>query len=409
MHADISFSGNRKKLWQLDNGYHCPIIGTCLSMYDLKKVAKQLNLNIPNDSADYAIHGYFVGEAKEHGLVSRKLQKLLDRKYQLAVSQFSRASSSDEVDKMWREAHESGDIPGPFWAVMTHPDASDEVCTRAYGQVHMLSHLTGAANRADIKTLRLFQDQNASLNETIDQIRGELREKSDTAERLKREIALKNDTIQSLFNSLEKANRTIEHLSGVREAEARCKALEQKLAKSIHHNQSLRERLERVRTRNSDLAESNAYLKSRAMSLEIEQDALEHDLIELLTDQNLCGCPEKRRDENGLCGRAILYVGGRSNLVQHYRKMVEHQGGVFLYHDGGLQDSPHRLPDLLLQADAVCCPLDCVSHDATMRIKRNCKQTRIKQHLLRSSGLSSFAKALRELTTTHTIKTISND
>jgi hypothetical protein len=155
--------------------------------------------------------------------------------------------------------------------------------------------------------------------------------------------------------------------------------------------------LEEERVRSRLLEEHRDGLQTQLSCLESEQKALEQDLLALLTHQNLCSCPERRSHVGGLCGRAILYVGGRSNLVQHYRKLVEHKGGTFLYHDGGQQDNLRRLPDLLQQADDVCCPIDCVSHDATMRIKRECRRTQTEQHLIRSSGLSSFARVLSDL------------
>jgi hypothetical protein len=200
--------------------------------------------------------------------------------------------------------------------------------------------------------------------------------------------------LQSLEDILHNAQQTIDSRPDLEELETKCSSLEKNLEKMNIYCKSLQERLEKEKEHTKSLVEGNHSLSTEIENLLEEQKALEKDLLALLSHQNLCDCPEKRLSENSLCGRAILYVGGHSHLVQHYRKLVENKGGTFLYHDGGQQDNPRRLSALLLQADAVCCPLDCVSHDAMLRIKRDCRHTQIKQHLMRSAGLSSFARVL---------------
>jgi hypothetical protein len=68
-----------------------------------------------------------------------------------------------------------------------------------------------------------------------------------------------------------------------------------------------------------------------------------------------------------------------------------------MHHDGGLEQSPHRLQQLLAAADAVVCPVDCVSHEACAAVKRLCKGCLKPVLFARSSGLSSLASSLAEL------------
>src|SRR5262249_36895827 len=69
------------------------------------------------------------------------------------ISRFDRAQREDELVRIWEEAVRNGDIPGAYWAVLTHPLAGETLTTRVFGEVHMLSHLMGSANRADIRRL----------------------------------------------------------------------------------------------------------------------------------------------------------------------------------------------------------------------------------------------------------------
>ena len=72
----------RLKLWQLSLYMHCPIIGTCLSMSELRKVQRQCGLELPEGHSDYQLHTCLVSLAEQNGPSTRRLQKLLDAKYQ---------------------------------------------------------------------------------------------------------------------------------------------------------------------------------------------------------------------------------------------------------------------------------------------------------------------------------------
>lgn len=95
--------------------------------------------------------------------------------------------------------------------------------------------------------------------------------------------------------------------------------------------------------------------------------------------------------------RCILYVGGRVRLCRHYRALAEQNGWSFIHHDGGLEAGLGRLAAVLPRANAVICPVDCVSHGAMQCIRHFCKQAPTRLLLLRSASLSAFAKALERL------------
>ena len=96
-----------------------------------------------------------------------------------------------------------------------------------------------------------------------------------------------------------------------------------------------------------------------------------------------------------LGGRRIVYLGGRAGLIGHFRALIRRSNGELIHHDGGVDDSAGRLGSILGQADAVLCPVDCVSHGACLRAKRFCKRTAKPFVPLRSAGLSSFVGGLR--------------
>ena len=69
---------------------------------------------------------------------------------------------------LWRDAVKRGEIPGGYWATLTHPAATRAMISDAFGEVHMLSHLVGAANRADIRRLCQLEEENAELHARLD-------------------------------------------------------------------------------------------------------------------------------------------------------------------------------------------------------------------------------------------------
>jgi Uncharacterized protein conserved in bacteria (DUF2325) len=74
-------------------------------------------------------------------------------------------------------------------------------------------------------------------------------------------------------------------------------------------------------------------------------------------------------------------------------------GGSLLHHDGGVEHNHDLLPGLTSRADLVLFPVDCVSHEAVLMIKRLCRQADKRFIPLRSAGTTSFLAALRRLAT----------
>jgi hypothetical protein len=83
------------------------------------------------------------------------------------VNQFAKAGTEDAVRALWRDAVRRGDIPGAYWATLTHPAATRAVIRDAFGDVHMLSHLVGASNRADISRLCQLEVDKAALEDKL--------------------------------------------------------------------------------------------------------------------------------------------------------------------------------------------------------------------------------------------------
>ena len=130
-----------------------------------------------------------------------------------------------------------------------------------------------------------------------------------------------------------------------------------------------------------------------------EKASLENTLGALLGNQqdgtdNCASCPNSNPD---LCGRCVLYIGGRSGQYSHFRQLVEQQNGKFIHHDGGREDGHQKLASIVSKADVVLCPLDCVSHNAMNAVKRHCQNNTKQLVFIPHASLSAFSKGLNEV------------
>lgn len=98
-----------------------------------------------------------------------------------------------------------------------------------------------------------------------------------------------------------------------------------------------------------------------------------------------------------LAGRSFLYVGGRDCQVAHLRRIASAFGANLIHHDGGLREAVSRIDNVLPSVDCVFCPIDCISHDACLRVKSGCKKWEKAFVPLRNGSKSSFEKALQSL------------
>lgn len=95
--------------------------------------------------------------------------------------------------------------------------------------------------------------------------------------------------------------------------------------------------------------------------------------------------------------RSFLYVGGRDCQVAHLRQIASNHGAELIHHDGGLREAVSRIDTVLPSVDCVFCPIDCISHDACLRVKSGCKKFGKTFIPLRNGSKSSLDRALQTL------------
>jgi hypothetical protein len=370
----------RTKIWDFNTNLHCSIIGTCLSTGDVRQILKKLGVASP-DSSDHELHGAAVGIAGHHDKAAKLLNKALDERHRLAINQFAKAHSEDEVRAAWRDAVRRGDIPGAYWAALTHPNTTQTIIREAFREVHMLSHLVGAANRADIRRLHQLEADNAELQARLDRQQLAVREV----------VVSRDATIRDLQQALTKRIVTEPCVGDDDSAVLRqlVADLERRLTHETRRGVVLGERL--IETR-ADLAaersaRSNAERDRRAL-----QEELDHIDASVMAQ---CNQVTPAVEQPQLSGVTLLYVGGRPHQVAHLRAAAEHSGLRFMHHDGGIEHHLNLLAGLTSQADLLVFPVDCISHHAALTAKHLCRQSGKRFIPLRSASATSLLAALR--------------
>jgi Uncharacterized protein conserved in bacteria (DUF2325) len=376
-------SARRTQIWDLHHSLHCSIIGTCLSSAELRRLLIRLKVEGIEQAGDHEMHMLGVLLAGRPKAGAKQLQKALDRRHQSALNQFAKARDAEALAALWQDSLKRGDIPGAYWALLTHQAATDGLVKEVFGQVHMLSHLMGAANRADIRRLCQLEEDNAALSAKLERQQKQLRDG----------FTSRDETIQRLNALLAKAARTDVPAPAFDTGEeqtlsAALAEIDRRLMQETGRRERLEQRLAAVSRALGESERARARGEAEMVALRQEVAALEAGLI-ATTQEDGGASPEI-----DLSGLTVLYVGGRANQAPLLRELIERTKGRFLHHDGGIEHSPTLLPGLVSRADIAVFPVDCVSHDAAGAVKRACQQLGKRYLPLRTSSLASLMSGL---------------
>jgi len=392
--AEAPKPARRARIWELKDKFHCPLIGTCLPMDELARLARRHAFN--GDLRDeFTLHVEAVGCAGSRNPVAEDLNRHFERKYTGYVARFERIKTADELLSFWKAHFENGEVAGPMWAALTHRAANEETRHAVYADVHMLSHQVGAGLAADTKRLAWLARRNGELAAALERSGADAAGAETEIRRLN--VELKTARAAEAAARAEAAD--LRERFAAFESGAAIVGMGRRLMSLTAANEELRAVAERSRALQAALRgaqDQTAVLTRERDTLAAERDALERLLLVAENDEAACddqcdGC------ENRAAGRCVLCVGGRTALLSQYRALAERLGIRLIHHDGGLEESLSRLPDMINGADAVLCPTDCVGHAAYYKLKQHCKRTGKPCLLFKGAGVSGFAVALARL------------
>lgn len=378
--APASQTGSRRRrLWELEPRLHCPVVGVCLPMLVLRRVVeKTFRGSGRNIDSDYNLHSGAVGECKNRTRLAESMQRELELRYRISVHQASQLKTTETLAGWWRDSSPK-DLAGALWATVTHARCSTELAQQVYGEVHMLQHQVGAAQRADHQHLDALLAENAVLA---------------------RELARAQDRSTTLAS---------EHCKSMAQQQGQVLQLRAQVITRNTRLESLQTQLNTLQAAMPDLA----CRVRQAQELALQADrihALERALLQAQQGHERRGrlmdaqasepeVPSHTAPDTPahLDDRAVLCVGGRTASVPLYRHIIEGSGGRFTHHDGGDEESLTKLDTTLAAADLVICQTGCISHNAYWRVKDHCKRTGKPCLFVENTGTASLKRALSAL------------
>lgn len=370
----------RARIWELNSNLHCSIIGTCLSAAELRRLLLRLNVQGIETADEHEVHmlGVLMAGRPKEG--AKFLQKALDRRHQTAINQFAKCKEDVAIATLWEKAIASGDIPGAYWAVLTHAESSDKLVQKAFSDVHMLSHLMGATNCADLRRMRQLEEEVAALIAKLERQQKQLRDGFvERDQRIERLNALLTEKIRAQSSRNPESDDT---------EVASLRAALNDLNASLSRESVRRQRLEQRQQAFEDIKSALRQAEQEREILQNELTAIE-DQIHVLLPSATTG-----RSKLVLSGSTILYVGGRPHQVPQLRALIEQAEGQFVHHDGGVEHATGLLQGLVSRADLTVFPVDCISHNAMTAAKRACRQLGRPYVALRTSSLACLLSAL---------------
>ena len=373
-------SNTRRKLWQLHGSCHCLIIGTCLKLSEVKSICKKAGYPVQGKS-DYDLHRFVVGQSSHaDSEIARRAQKMLDTRFKVDVTRLRGRQTESTLTEHWKVLRDAGRVAGTLWAVVTHPDCTSDLISTIYGEVHMLSHLTGSSVHKQAEALPAARHQIEALETKIRSQQLSMTQKIEDGQRKVQHLEKLNAELRQQLNQSTSAS----HLDSINQRD-------HEIVKSAlrETNAELRETRAKL-----DCAETMVDRKSdEFIQLREDNEKLEN-LIEYLTRKT--ELPSEQCDKS-LSGKCLLLLGGMPSQCKHFKAYVEANNGDFLHHDGGVESNISRIDNMIKQADAVLCPVEQVSHSAMLRAKKVCKSTDKPLVFLPKSSLTAFVSGLREI------------
>lgn len=364
----------RHALWEIDGSLQCSIIGTCLSDQDLRSAVRRHRLQIDGNAPSYDVHSYCVRAAAEDCALARSLNKLLEHRFAGAVRLMGRTKTDEEVRLVWERLRDAGQIAAGYWAVISHAHISASFKTRVFGEVHMLSHLHGHGASQLANRLKQAEHRCADLELRL------RRAETTKLEALAARDAARTRSLARALGDRGEGDAAVRHLSCA--PDAALGRLQRKLAKCERALILARARARQAEARLSQLAASERRGRGLAAPHVDASPVSQH------------------RSRRAATPHRVLYLGGRAAIVPHLRTAAAARVAAFFHHDGGIEDSLHRIEEMIAGCDAVVCPIDCVSHGACRMAKAICQRLNRRFLPISTASRTGFERALDQLAET---------
>ncbi len=383
-------SSRRRRLWELPRHSFCPVLGSCLPIERLRRLADRI-LGAELLADDYELHSSAVSECARRDVISERIQRELEERYALQIRHAKALRTRESLASHWEEAKVHGsEVGAALWVTLTHPRCDEPLQEKVLRDIHMIQHQVGSGVRVDVGRMHALAKENGVLS----------RELASVQERVTRIMAEKSAQIERQQAELVRLRaEVIARDSMVDQLRCDLRDLEEQVP-TLRSRVELGRRLEVQQGRIHELERRLLQAEQRAVHWEERWHALQ--LSRAPGDGE--GAQEAGSAEGaselqteGLRDKSVLCVGGRTASVPVYRRLIETCGARFLHHDGGEEEGTGPLEASLAAADLVICQAGCISHGAYWRVKEHCKRTGKRCVFVDRPSASGLARGLDAL------------
>ncbi|MGD9367843.1 MAG: DUF2325 domain-containing protein [Desulfobacteraceae bacterium] len=379
---------NPLRFWEIQAFFKCPVVGICLTSAEQKQCLKKTRIS-PKNATPFEIHEAVVASSEGENRVSRRADRLLQRKFGKEAADLLRLDD-EAFMAHFKTAHATGDHAAALWATAIHPDLPLTLKREIFGQIHMSMHFSGEER---MRMNRKLACQHSRLEK--------MRRSNKDAAQQKRALEKENHYLRqsrvSLKTALAAAEKEIERMkneSFITDAQLETvgPGLEHSFLKSELEalyacNKKQQCQITALKKKNRQLASQIGCQKE--LNRRFRQET--RTIFAEMAAKNRCdeSCPSF-----DLCQKRILIVGGMSRMESLYRELIEAGGGIFEYHDGYMKKGARRLESCLRRADVVLCPVNCNSHTACAVVKSLAKKHHKTVHMLANFSLKAVSQAI---------------
>jgi hypothetical protein len=380
----------RLKIWEMDNCFKCPIVGTCVTLAEQKHLLKKAGVCLKKKSP-FDIHEVLVASCEGENRLSRKFDAMLERKFRKkSVPLFE--MDNEVFMAHWNERFPSGDFEAALWAAACRRDLSTEQRREVFGMVHMAMHWNSRERAASLAKLSIVEKEQAELRERFKESASDRK----ALEKRCKELEAENRSLQADLASTLKKNKALAGQGSIEAREGRIVELERMVSNLQQERAELSRTVAKQNRRIEAMTEERLRQSEVNDRLAVVDEELRESLGETLrTMRRIDSCDEKCPDFD-LCRKRVLIVGGIARMESLYRRMIENSGGRLEYHDGNLNGGAKQLESRLMRADIVLCPVNCNSHAACSLVKNLGKKHRKPVHMMPNFSLSAVSRVIGE-------------
>jgi hypothetical protein len=157
-------------LWALDDASREAVLGVCLSVDLLRRIADAEAVRA-DAMSDYALHMAVVVACAEDNALSRAVQALLVQDHAATVARFARDAHDDvQLLALWKHEAGSGHCAAALWACMTHAHCNARVREHVLQDLRMVQYRALAGARGDMERARSLAVENSVLVHSLARI-----------------------------------------------------------------------------------------------------------------------------------------------------------------------------------------------------------------------------------------------